>query len=142
MELPATLVMSPGETLTFELPGLGGAGYLWFVEVSDTQPEAGSPSLGAELGEVVDAVLARSAPGLLGSAEHPQVGRGLPETLRLTAQTPGTAAVRMIQRRPWEDGPPRDERHLEVVVVAATTPVEADTDSTLDELPGQEDTQH
>src|SRR5690606_11839287 len=34
MDLPERLVMTPGQTFSVELPGLGAAGYLWFAEVS------------------------------------------------------------------------------------------------------------
>lgn len=129
MDLPERLVMTPGQTFSVELPGLGGAGYLWFAEVadpSDSAPEA-----------VVAAVIKRGAQQSGPRDEPTRVGASLPETLLITARTPGTATVQLVQRRPWESGPPRAERHTQVVVV----PAESDTAETLDEPAPSEDTQ-
>ena len=130
MDLPERLVMTPGQTFSVELPGLGGAGYLWFAEIadqSDSAPEA-----------VVAAVIERGGARQPSSAdERPAVGASLPETLLITAKAPGTATVQVAQRRPWESGPPRAEGHTHVVVVSA----ESDTGETLDEPAPSEDTQ-
>ena len=120
--------MSPGQTVSVDLPGLGGAGYLWFVEIvdpSDSAPDA-----------VVAAAIERGAARPPAAEQRPPVGASRPETLLITAHAPGTATVQVVQRRPWESAPPRAGRHTQVVVV----PAASDTAKTLDEPPPSEDT--
>lgn len=91
MDLPERLVMSPGQTFSADLPGLGGAGYLWSFEIvdpSDPAPDA-----------VVAAAIERGGARQPASAdERPAVGASLPETLLISAQAPGTATVQVVQR--------------------------------------------
>src|SRR5690606_3103189 len=157
MDLPERLVMTPGQTFSVDLPGLGSAGYLWFAEVAtgspaetltptdpndetDVPPDQGNDAVGPpDAGDaVVAAVIERGGAQQSGPRDEPRpVGASLPETLLITARTPGTATVALVQRRPWESGPPRAERHTQVVVV----PAESDTAETLDEPAPSEDTQ-
>lgn len=136
LDLPERLVLSPGQTFTAELPGLGGAGYLWFAQVCTD-----SAGTGAEVRSddaVVAVAIERGGDRQpSAAAERPRVGASLPETLRVTAHAPGTAMLHVVQRRPWESGSPRVERHTQVVVVSPAT----DTRKTLDEHPPSEDTQ-
>lgn len=131
MDLPASLVMTPGQTLSLALPGLGGAGYLWSAEVSDEAPSGTEADRPATPGAVVTATVERGGPGP--RDPHDPVGGGLPETLRLTAHSPGTATLHLAQRRPWETGPPRDARHTEVVVTTEPGTGGDDTPTPLDD---------
>jgi len=92
-----------GEQAELTLPGLGTAGYRWSETLSGD----------------ADAVTVRWQRGVSPDEAKPRLaGAGAPERLVLTAIAPGRLTVRLDQRRPWETGPPKGERIVEVVVRA------------------------
>jgi predicted secreted protein len=101
-EVPARVVLAPGESVALRLAGLGPAGYLWHTDVEGP-------------GEIVDLAWERGpAPS---GGPRPAVGVGRPELLHITAAAPGRVTLHLTQRRPWEtDVPPRTAYDIEVVV--------------------------
>jgi len=92
-----------GEQAELTLPGLGTAGYRW-SETIDGDAEA---------------VTVQWQRGFSADEAKPRLaGAGAPERLMLTAIAPGRLNVRLEQRRPWESGPPKAERVVEVEVRA------------------------
>ncbi len=99
--LPAELELSVGDSSELVLPGLGTAGYRWDGEVLG---DAGVVALAWQRGW---------PPGE--PAVHPP-GAGAPERLTVAALAPGRVVVRLVQRRPWESGPPLAEHTVSVAV--------------------------
>ena len=96
--------LTVGEQAELTLPGLGTAGYRW------------SETLAGD----TDAVTVRWQRGFSSDEVKPRLaGAGAPERLVLTAIAPGRLTVRLEQRRPWESGPAKAERIVEVEVRAA-----------------------
>jgi hypothetical protein len=102
--VPDALEPTVGDVHELELRGLGSAGYSWHVDVEG--PEG--------------VVAVRRAPsGPAPSAEPggpPPPSGSLPERIELAALAPGHVRVRAALRRSWEDGPPLEERELDVAV--------------------------
>ena len=92
--------LAVGESWTADLPGLGSAGYRWSEAV---EGDAGVVSIGWSFVH---------AP----SDGPPLVGRSAAERLLVTGTAPGRVLVRLRQQRPWESGPPRAHRIVEVEV--------------------------
>ncbi|HEX8103236.1 MAG TPA: protease inhibitor I42 family protein [Solirubrobacteraceae bacterium] len=100
-DIPDRIELAPGETRSFQLPGLGTAGYMW-QDVVEGDP--GTVEVSWERG---------FAPG----TEPAAVGVSAPETATVRALGPGEAAVRLVQRRPWEqDVAPQAEHRMAVQV--------------------------
>ncbi len=101
--MTAEVQLSVGEQTELTLPGLGTAGYRWSETLTgDT-----------------DAVTVRWQRGFATDESKPRLaGAGAPERLVLTAIAPGRLTVRLEQRRPWESGPAKAERMVEVEVRA------------------------
>lgn len=96
--VPQRLSLAVGETVTLTLPGRGGAGYLW-------QADAGG-------GDVVDVEVHRG-----GRGPGDRVGVAGAETVRVRALTRGRVQLRLVQRRPWEQGvAPIESHQVEIVV--------------------------
>jgi predicted secreted protein len=91
-----------GEKLTFDLPGLGSAGYQWSHEL------VGSPG-------VVDVSWSRITPH---EAACGSTGLSSAERATVRAQAPGQVTLRLVQRRPWErDKEPLSHRTARITVV-------------------------
>lgn len=91
-----------GEKFTFDLPGLGSAGYQWSHEL------AGSPG-------VVDVSWSRISPQ---EAASGPIGLSSAERATVRAQAPGQVTLRLVQRRPWErHKEPFSHRTVQITVV-------------------------
>lgn len=100
---PSTVRLVVGERRSFELPGLGTAGFIWQETVD------GPPG-------IVEVAWQRGFPP---GTPLPAVGVSAPEIVTLRALAPGDVTVRLVQRRPWEqDAKPNDERAVLVHVDA------------------------
>ncbi len=100
-EIPASLQLTVGEQRSFELPGLGTAGYLWQHEVRGDE-------------HVIDVQWSR---GFADGGPRATAGASAPETATVRALHPGTAELALSQRRPWEPASQaRNELHVSVVV--------------------------
>lgn len=92
-----------GETHRLRLPGLGSAGYGWEMSVEGD-------------GEAVGVSKEFLPPPLPTGGPLP-AGYSRDEEVVITALAPGTATVRLVQRRSWEgEKPPLKELLLEVRV--------------------------
>lgn len=100
-DLPTELHLAVGDHHEVVLPGLGTSGYRWDDDLTgDTEAVATQWQRGMSPEE------ARGRP----------VGASAPERLTMTAIAPGRVTVRLMQRRPWETGPPYAEHTIEVDV--------------------------
>ena len=98
-EQTGKLELRVGERHELTLPGLGTAGYRWTHTI-----EGDAGILTAEWTRV---------PAVGGQP----IGASSAERLLLTGAASGRVTLRLEQRRPWETGPARDERSLDVVVL-------------------------
>ena len=104
-DLPDHVELAVGERLTFELPGLGTAGYAWEHEI------AGEDG-------VVDASWNSERPA---GSQPVAVGENVPESITMLGLRPGAVTVRLLQRRPWEPPDQVIAEHTVAVVVRAGT---------------------
>ena len=104
-EFPAAIRLSVGEHWQFRLPGLGAAGYQWCWELEGDQ----------DIVVVTITPLLPEMSSIRGDGT-PEAGSYL-ECLDVYAQHPGSAVLRLVQRRPWEkDKPPVRAYQLSVTV--------------------------
>lgn len=103
-DVPERVDLTVGEAVTFELPGLGTAGFIWQDQV------AGSPG-------VVQVSWSRGfAPG----TEPTAIGVSAPEVATIQALQPGEVTLRLVQVQPWEPhAAPNREHRVTVRVVAS-----------------------
>jgi predicted secreted protein len=101
--LPDHIELVVGEQVTFELPGLGTAGYVWDHEIVGDDG-------------IVDAGWSRGWPA---GAPSAPVGVSAPETLTIVARRPGTVELRAFQHRRWEPPDKVSVEHRVTVDVAA-----------------------
>jgi predicted secreted protein len=102
-ELPEEISLQPGDEQTLLLPSNAGAGYVWEASVDDTSiVEAETRFEGAK-------------------GASPTFGQN--ELLTLRGRAEGRTAVRLVQRRTWEEGVAPIAAHALTVNVAA--PAEA-----------------
>jgi predicted secreted protein len=88
-----------GEEYSVRLAGLGAAGYRWAADLE------GDP----EVAEV--------RPGGTDMGEGDAVGASAAEVFTIHANRPGTARIRFVQRRPWEqDAAPANEHAIQLRV--------------------------
>jgi predicted secreted protein len=103
VDLPAEVTLRAGEEQTLRLPSLAGGGYRWVATADDE-------SVVEVHARFDDAVTTASG----ASAFSPD------ELLTLRGRRVGTAQVRCIQQRGWEqDAVPIADHNLRVTVVAA-----------------------
>jgi predicted secreted protein len=81
--IPASVTLRVGEERQVRLPSLGSAGFLWFAEADGSSVE-----------------LARTR----GTDASLAPGASTDEIIIINAVAPGTATIRLTQRRPWEGG--------------------------------------
>ena len=97
------LSLAVGESHELALASLGTAGFVWTAEL---EGDTG----------VVRVSRRRGPPG---SVSAP--GRSTPELLRIMADAPGHAVIRLQQARPWESGKkPRASFAINVSILPAT----------------------
>jgi predicted secreted protein len=101
--LPDEITLTVGGEQTLLLPSSAGAGYIWEAAVDD---EA-----------VVEASTKFEDAGAKGVA-RPKFGKN--ELLTLRGRTEGRTAVRLVQRRTWEEGVAPIAAHALTVNVAAS----------------------
>jgi predicted secreted protein len=104
--LPDEITLEPGGEQTLLLPSSAGAGYVWEASVDD---------------EAVVEVSTRFENAKAEGARRPTFGEN--ELLTLRGRAEGRTAVRLVQRRTWEEGVPPIAAHALTVNVAA--PAEA-----------------
>jgi len=104
-DLPDEITLQPGGEQTVLLPSIAGAGYVWEASVDDTS--------------IVEAETKFEGAGAKGSS--PTFGEN--ELLTLRGRAEGRTAVRLVQRRTWEEGVAPIAAHALTVNVAA--PAEA-----------------
>lgn len=104
MDTPRPIELTVGQTHTERLPGLSAAGYSWAWSAE------GEPGI---LRVTLHRAIEGAPPGGL-----PPGTRSFDELLELHALAPGTVVLRLVQRRPWENLPPRDVRSFQVRVTA------------------------
>ena len=104
--LPDEITLAPGGEQTVLLPSSAGAGYVWEATVDDESVVEASTSF-------EDAAAK--------SAGRPTFGEN--ELLTLRGRAEGRTAVRLVQRRTWEEGVAPIADHALTVNVAA--PAEA-----------------
>jgi predicted secreted protein len=85
-EIPTELELAAGEERSFELPGLGTAGYVWDHEVVGE-------------GDIVEVHWTR---GVSSPSPPRPVGLSAPEVMTIRALRPGTVELRLCQHRRWE----------------------------------------
>jgi predicted secreted protein len=107
-DLPDEITLAPGGEQTLLLPSSAGAGYTWEVAVDD---EA-----------VVEASTKFEDAGAKGAA-RPKFGEN--ELLTLRGRAEGRTAVRLVQRRTWEEGVAPIAAHALTVNVAAAEATES-----------------
>jgi predicted secreted protein len=107
-DLPDEITLAPGGEQTLLLPSSAGAGYTWEVAVDD---EA-----------VVEASTKFEDAGAKGAA-RPKFGEN--ELLTLRGRAEGRTAVRLVQRRTWEEGVAPISAHALTVNVAAAEATES-----------------
>jgi predicted secreted protein len=101
-ELPEDLTLTPGERRQWALPNLGGGGYRWQADTDGTAVTA-HVSLTEEP--------TQTGPG------PPAPGSWRGQVLTVQGAAPGTAVVRLVHRRPWEDvSLPAQSRMIKVTV--------------------------
>jgi len=106
--LPDEITLAVGGEQTLLLPSSAGAGYTWEVAVDD---EA-----------VVEASTRFEDAGAKGAA-RPKFGEN--ELLTLRGRAEGRTAVRLVQRRTWEEGVAPIAAHALTVNVAAAEATES-----------------
>ena len=106
--LPDEITLALGGEQTLLLPSSAGAGYIWEVAVDD---EA-----------VVEASTKFEDAGAKGAA-RPKFGEN--ELLTLRGRAEGRTAVRLVQRRTWEEGVAPIAAHALTVNVAAAEATES-----------------
>ena len=106
--LPDEITLALGGEQTLLLPSSAGAGYTWEVAVDD---EA-----------VVEASTKFEDAGAKGAA-RPKFGEN--ELLTLRSRAEGRTAVRLVQRRTWEEGVAPIAAHALTVNVAAAEATES-----------------
>ena len=104
--LPDEISLEPGGEQTLLLPSSASAGYVWEAEVDD---------------ETVVEVRTKFEDAAVKGAGRPTFGKN--ELLTLTGRAEGRTAVRLVQRRTWEEGVAPIAAHALTVNVAA--PAEA-----------------
>ena len=102
--MTTAILMIVGEQAEVTLPSLGTAGYRWSETLAG---DTDAVSLRWQRWVPIDEAKPRLA------------GVSAPERLLLVALAPGRLTVRLEQRRPWEAGPPKAERTVEVRVLAS-----------------------
>jgi predicted secreted protein len=104
--LPDEISLGPGGEQTLLLPSSAGAGYVWEASVDD---------------EAVVEVSTKFEHA--GSAGRPAFGEN--ELLTLRGRAEGRTAVRLVQRRTWEEGVAPLAAHALTVNVAAVEATES-----------------
>jgi len=105
-DLPDEISLEPGGEQTLLLPSSAGAGYVWEATVDD---------------ETIVEAQTRFSDAAAKGAGRPTFGEN--ELLTLKGRAEGRTAVRLVQRRTWEEGVAPIAAHALTVNVAA--PAEA-----------------
>lgn len=102
--IPMHLVLSVGQRVAVELPGLGVTGYVWASTITGN---AG----------VVDVEWTRGvAPG----SSLPPMGASTPEIATFIGLAAGTTTVQLYHHRPWD--PPEQSTLAELISVEVSAP--------------------
>ena len=101
--LPDEISLRPGDEQTLLLPSRAGAGYVWEASVDD---------------EAVVEVSTKFKAAAAKGSERPTFGEN--ELLTLRGRAEGRTAVRLVQRRTWEEGVAPIAAHALTVNVAAS----------------------
>ena len=100
---PDRVEVRVGEQVTYELPGLGTAGYVWDDELEGDDG-------------IVSVTWTRGWPP--GEEPQQQAGASAPETVAISGVRPGTVVVRLFQHRRWEPPDQVNAEHRVTVVVS------------------------
>ena len=104
-KLPDEITLEPGGEQTLLLPSSAGAGYVWEATVDDESVAEATTKFQAA------------------ASERPKFGEN--ELLTVKGRAEGRTAVRLVQRRTWEEGVAPLAAHALTVNVAAAEATES-----------------